>query len=185
MAESDFHRSALNAEVSSSQDPRNSPTASPTGVDVLAECTTVIDSIARKADKNKTRARWSSGALTATTAAIPVCLIVAERFAAESLGAFIAGRLAPGLLAAFAAVLGRWIQIEQPHQRWTLYRRWHRLFEAERLRYRQRIGRYADGNADDKLMEVLAQGQLDLDDEWASLVPRSRELTADTAQGAK
>lgn len=151
--------------------------------DVLADCTQVIDSIETKADKNKSRARWSAGGLTGATAAIPVCLIVAEQFAPESFWAFMFGRLAPGLLAAFAAVLGRWIQLEQPHQRWTLYRRWQRTFEAERLRYQHGIGAYTGNDRDDRLAEVLAQGQLDLDDEWASLVPRSRELAAGSHQG--
>lgn len=147
----------------------------------LDECSAVIASIKTKADKNKTRARWSATILTGTTAAIPLCLIVAEAFEPDSSAAFLSGRLAPGFLAAVAAVLARWIQIEQPHQRWTLYRRWQRLFEAERLRYSHQIGRYSSSNRDELLAEVLAQGQLDLDDEWASLIPRSREL-AESAQ---
>jgi hypothetical protein len=96
--------------------------------------------------------------------------------------AFLFGRLFPGLLAFFAAVLSRWIQIEQPHQRWTLYRRWQRIFEVRRLRYRQRIGRYAGDDRDDLLAETLAEGQVELDSEWASLIPRSRTL-ADDASG--
>jgi hypothetical protein len=154
-------------------------------LDPLAECDAVIDSIARKADKNKARARFTAAALTAVTAAIPVCLIAAEAFDSNSSEAFLLGRLLPGLLAASAAILSRWVQIEQPHQRWTLYRRWQRLFEAERLRYRQRIGRYSDDARDDTLIEVLAQGQLDLDDEWASLVPRSRLLAEDSQEAAQ
>src|SRR4051794_40209965 len=108
----------------------------------LEECNFVIASIAEKADKNKRNARRSASLLTGSTALVPVCLIAAEQFGADTLGAFLFGRLFPGLLAFFAAVLSRWIQIEQPHQRWTLYRRWQREFEAHRLRYRQRVGRY-------------------------------------------
>ena len=143
----------------------------------LEECNFVIASIGRKADKNKRNARRSAGLLTGSTALVPVCLIVAEQFAADGLGAFLFGRLFPGLLAAFAAVLARWIQIEQPHQRWTLYRSWQREFEAHRLRYRQRVAPYAGDDRDDLLAENLALGQLRLDNEWATLIPRSTALT--------
>jgi len=101
----------------------------------------VIDEVARKADTYKRKARWSSFLLTTTTAMVPVTLIVAEQFSPGSFAAFISGRLAPGILAALAAILGRWILFEQPHQRWTLYRHWQRKFEAERLRYHQGIGK--------------------------------------------
>lgn len=144
---------------------------------VLSQCTRVIDSVGLKADKNKRRARWSATSLTALTAGIPVSLILAEWFHTDSFCAFLFGRLVPGLAAAAPAILSRWMQFEQPHQRWTLFRHWQRFFEAERLRYEHRIGRYASGNRDATLAEILAAGQIELDDQWASLVPRSRELT--------
>jgi hypothetical protein len=148
----------------------------------LAECDAVIASIAAKADKNKRRARWSSTLLTGATASIPVALLVPPEFAVRSFWYFFFGRLLPGLLAAAAAVLSRWIQIEQPHQRWTLYRHWQRFFEAERSRYRQKIGRYSKDDREDVLTEVLAQGQIDLDDEWATLVPRSKQVSVEIAR---
>jgi hypothetical protein len=146
----------------------------------LEECNYVIASIESKADKNKVRARRSAGLLTGATALVPVFLILAEAFDPANTPAFVLGRVIPGLLAFAAALLARWIQIEQPHQRWTLYRRWQRIFEAERLRYQQRIEKYAEGDRDKKLAAVLANGQLELDEEWASLVPRSRALTDET-----
>lgn len=155
------------------------PDAASMPLDPLIECDAVIASITAKADKNKSRARFSAMLLTGSTSIIPVSLLVAPQFATGSLGEFLFGRLFPGLLAAGAAVLSRWIQMEQPHQRWTLYRRWQRLFEAERLRYRQRLGAYAGPDRDDRLVDVLAAGQVQLDDEWASLVPRSRELSSE------
>ena len=141
--------------------------------DVLDECNKVISSIERKADQNKLRARWSSYLLTGLTASVPVFLLIAERLPAEGIAAFVVGRGVPGALAAIAAVLARWIQVEQPHQRWTLYRRWQRVFEAERLRYQQRVGKYRAAKRDEVLAEILAAGQVQLDEEWASLIPRS------------
>jgi hypothetical protein len=146
---------------------------------ILKTCNSIINSITDKADKNKRRARRSSIALTAATAGIPVSIICADWFPHDSFVAFLFGRLLPSILAAAAAILSRWIQIEQPHQRWTLYRHWQRFFEAELLRYENGIGQYSSGNRDGRLAEVLAKGQLDLDDQWASLVPRSRELAAE------
>jgi|SRR5215203_174513 len=78
------------------------------------ECNFVIDEVARKADTYKRKARWSSFLLTTTTAMVPVTLIVAEQFSPGSFASFISGRLAPGILAALAAILGRWILFEHP-----------------------------------------------------------------------
>jgi hypothetical protein len=143
------------------------------------ECNFVIDEVARKADSYKRKARWSSFLLTASTALVPVSLIIAEQFDPEGLASFLSGRLVPGLLAAFAAILGRWILLEQPHQRWTLYRHWQRNFEAERLRYRQGIEKYADDDRDAALAQMLANGRVRLDTEWSYLVPISKELAED------
>jgi hypothetical protein len=146
---------------------------------ILDVCDSVIKSITSKADKNKRRARATSITLTAATAGVPVSIIFAEWFPTESFLAFFFGRLLPGILAAAAAIVARWVQIEQPHQRWTLYRHWQRFFEAERLRYQHAIGRYSTDDRDDLLAEVLAKGQLELDDQWASLVPRSRDVATE------
>jgi hypothetical protein len=146
---------------------------------VFDECNFVIDEVARKADAYKKKARWSASLLTASTALVPVMLIVAEQFDPDGLAAFLFGRLGPGLLAALAAILSRWILLEQPHQRWTLYRHWQRTFEAERLRYRQGVGKYAGTDRDNTLAQVLANGRVQLDTEWSSLVPVSKELAED------
>jgi len=148
---------------------------------VFSECSFVIDSIAKKADQNKRKARRSAAMLTASTALIPVSLLVAEALGSDGFWPFFFGRLLPGFLAAFAAVLARWIQVEQPHQRWTLYRRWQRLFEAERLRYREQIGPYEGEGRDQILAAFLADGQVRLDEEWSSLIPQSRAFADEEA----
>jgi hypothetical protein len=144
----------------------------------LEECNFVIDEVAHKADSYKRKARWSASLLTASTAFVPVMLIVAEQFDPAGLPALF-GRLAPGILAAFAAILSRWILLEQPHQRWTLYRHWQREFEAERLRYRQGIDKYGGSYRDNTLAQMLAKGRVQLDTEWSYLVPVSKELVED------
>jgi hypothetical protein len=165
--------------------PKDSPPGLPSGrsegYSAVNECNFVIASIAKKADQNKGKARRSAALLTASTALVPVSLLVAEALGNSGFWPFFFGRLLPGFLAAFAAVLARWIQVEQPHQRWTLYRRWQRLFEAERLRYRERIGRYEGENRDQLLAAYLADGQVQLDEEWSSLIPQSRVFTDEEA----
>ncbi|HEU4738591.1 MAG TPA: DUF4231 domain-containing protein [Solirubrobacterales bacterium] len=156
------------------------PSGQPNGeYSAFEECNFVINEVARKADRYKRKARWSAFLLTASTALVPVVLIVAEQFDPDDFASFLFGRLAPGLLAAFAAILGRWILLEQPHQRWTLYRHWQRTFEAERLCYRQGIGKYASGDRDDTLAQMLVSGRVQLDTEWSYLVPVSKELVED------
>jgi hypothetical protein len=146
---------------------------------VLDEANHVIASIGRKANKNKERARRSALALTGSTALVPVLLIVAEQFSDGSAGAFWFGRLLPGMFAAVAAIVSRWMQIEQPHQRWTLYRHWQRHFEAERLRYRQGLRPFDGDDRDGLLAKSLADGQERLDSEWSALVPISGVVSSD------
>jgi hypothetical protein len=148
----------------------------------LEECNFVIGSIAAKADQNKTKARRSAWLLTGSTALVPVSLLVAEAWGTSGFWPFVFGRLLPGGLAAFAAILARWIQVEQPHQRWTLYRRWQRLFEADRLRYREQIGKFQNPDRDKQLADALARGQIQLDEEWSSLIPKSKSF-ADDGEG--
>lgn len=146
------------------------------GLDVLSECKSVAASISAKADTNKARARTLSTALVASTAVIPLFLVLSELWTAGSAAALFVGKVIPAALAVVAAVIARIVQFEQPHQRWTLYRRWHRRFEMEALRYQTRIDPYTGDDRDAILAEKLVAGQLELDREWASLVPASSEI---------
>ena len=140
----------------------------------LEECDAVIKSIAAKADKNKQRARVSVMFLTATTALIPLCLLLSTRYYD-----FLLGKVVPSLLAAAAAIGAGLVQIERPHERWNLYRRYQRILEAERLSYNHSAGPYSDGVDRDKvLVERLGQLQLDLHDDWAGLIPASSEVAS-------
>ena len=139
----------------------------------LLACDEVIASIRKKANRNKRRARASALLLTAGTALIPVSLVVSS----ES-GAFFFGKLVPSLLAAAAAIGAAWVEIERPHERWSLYRRYERILEAERLKFLDGVEPYAGDDAELVMTTALAERQLDLHDEWAGLLPRTADVAA-------
>ena len=141
---------------------------------VCAVCLDVTGSIRQKADKGKWRARTSTMVAIMASATIPIFLGFLE--------GHLLLRLTPSVLAATIVCISAWTQIERPHERWVLYRRYQRWFEAELLRYRFQIGRYADENTRDReFAEFLAQTQIDLHDEWEGLIPRSTN-THETAR---
>jgi hypothetical protein len=139
--------------------------------DPLTAADSVIRSIGTKAEKNKRRARSAVLFLATSSATIPLALVASTKYLS-----FFLGKILPAALAAVAAIVATWLEIERPHQRWTLYKRYERLFEAERLRYKHKLGEYAGEDADDRFWEVLAEGQLKLHEEWAGLIPQSSEL---------
>jgi hypothetical protein len=94
-------------------------------------------------------------------------------------------KLVPSVLAAVAAFMAAFIQIEKPQERWSLYRRYQRLAEAEALRYRFRSEPYDSEDSDRVLAIQMAQLQLDLHDEWAGLVPRSSDFKVPGAGSAE
>lgn len=83
------------------------------------------------------------------------------------------------MLAFVSVSLAAWVQLERPHERWILYRRFHRLFEAEMDRFQYRTDHYA-GRSDDEraalLGQFVADVQLQLHYEWEGLFPRSPEV---------
>lgn len=146
---------------------------------LLAECDAFIAEHRRKADVNERRARWGTGLLLISTAAIPV-LIVAST---QTLG-FLLGKLIPAALAAVGAIVAGLLQFERPHERWSLYRRYQRLFEAERMLYVEGVGPYSSGaNADACFAEWLARQRIAVHDEWAGLLPASEQVARAAARG--
>jgi hypothetical protein len=136
-------------------------------------CDAMIRYARRKADKNKRRSRVATGGLLLATAAIPVAVIVADRTSP-----FWVGKVLVAILAAVAAVLGGWVRIERPHERWSLYRGYQRRLEAERIRHEHRLGKYAGDDREERFAEFVAERQEDLHDEWAGLLPRGSEISA-------
>ena len=125
------------------------------------ESLAVTASIRKKADKGKWRARASTTTTIMASATIPIVLAFLE--------GHILLRLTPSILAAITIVISAWTQIERPHERWVLYRRYQRRFEAEQLRYKFRIGKYTKNTRERDFAEFVAQTQIDLHDEWKAL----------------
>lgn len=145
--------------------------------DPLLLCLAVARSIGSKADKNKVRARALTVSTTATTAAIPVLIGLSG-------DSFILGKVLPSILAALTATVVALGQIERPHERWSLYRRYQRLLEADAKRYTYRIAPFADDQRERTLGARVAQYELDLQAEWEGLIPTGAELAVITKSGA-
>jgi hypothetical protein len=136
-------------------------------------CDAMIRYARRKADKNKRRSRIATTGLLLTTSAIPVAVIVSDRTSA-----FWVGKVVVAVLAAVAAVVGSWVRIERPHERWSLYRGYQRRLEAERIRHEHSVRPYEGEDRDEVFAEFVARCQSDLHDEWAGLLPTSLEISA-------
>jgi hypothetical protein len=138
---------------------------------LLAECDKFISEHKEKADRNERRARAATATLILSTTAIPVLIIAST----QTLD-FLLGKLLPGVLAATGAVVAGLLQFERPHERWTLYRRYQRLFETERFLYLQGAGEYAGDTSDRTFSEWLSRQRIAVHDEWAGLVPASERV---------
>ena len=108
--------------------------------------------------------------LTAATALIPVFIGLASNF--------WLGRVVPSVFAALAAIGTAWVQIERPHERWSLYRRYHRAFQMDRILYVNGVDPYNRDDRDTVLIERLTLGQMELHDEWAGLLPATAEVAS-------
>lgn len=136
-------------------------------------CDAMIRYARGKADKNKRRSRVATAGLLVATSAIPVAVIVSDRTSP-----FWVGKVLVAVLAAVAAVLGGWVRIERPHERWSLYRGYQRRLEAERIRHEHQVGPYEGEDRDERFAEFVAQHQAKLHDDWAGLLPTSSEISA-------
>lgn len=139
--------------------------------ELLDECDRFIAEHKEKADTNERRARWASWLLVGSTAAIPVFIV-----ASTQVLDFALGKLIPAVLAAISAAVAGLLQFERPHERWSLYRRYQRLFETERFLYVRRAGQYSAPDHDLRFSEWLTTQRLAVHDEWAGLVPASDQV---------
>jgi arginyl-tRNA--protein-N-Asp/Glu arginylyltransferase len=112
---------------------------------------------------------------TAATAAIPV-------FIGLSGDDFVAGKVIPSILAALTATVVALGQIERPHERWSLYRRYQRILEADAKRYKYRIEPFDDPDRGRILAARVAQHELDLQAEWEGLIPTSSDVASVTKE---
>jgi hypothetical protein len=149
----------------------------PTESAALTECKAVTQSIETKADKNKKRARRSTLGMIGSSAFVPVVL--------ASVPDGLLQKATASTLAAAVVVLGAWVQIEKPHERWVLYRRFHRTFEAEQLKFRFKNPPYNDASTAEQVLALrVAELQLDLHLQWEGIIPTSSEAKG-IASGAK
>jgi hypothetical protein len=166
---------AVEPTAADGQDASLSGVQPPAGWDPWNDCLKITVSISNKADKYKAWSRWSVLGITSFSAAIPVLIGLGGNWATQ--------KLIPSVLAAVSAVLAAWIQLERPHERWKLYRRYHRMLEAEQLNYRALSGPY-EGVQDPKRLLAIRLGniQMNLHDEWEGLIPTSAQVAATARQ---
>ena len=138
----------------------------------LEQCNAAIASTKAKADKNKRRSRWCTWTLTVGTAAIPVLILLSTQFLS-----FWLGKFAPGCIAAALFVAASYTQLERPHERWNIYRRYQRTFEAERLRYQGSVSPYKDPETREPLFAAkIAELTIALHEDWARVLPTPDEV---------
>jgi hypothetical protein len=147
-----------------------------TDSDLIAKAQKYIDDHERKANTQEHRARAATVILTTSTAAIPVLIL-----ASTEGSRFLLGELLPSVLAGIGALVAALVHIDKPTERWMLYRRAQRLWEAELLLFEHGEGLYADNDADQHFVRWMADQRIATHDSWATLVPTS----ASVAQLAK
>jgi hypothetical protein len=68
-------------------------------------------------------------------------------------------------------------EIERPHERWNVYRRYQRTLEAERLKYQNDVKPFDDPDTKDRsLAERLASIELQLHEDWSRVLPTPDEV---------
>jgi hypothetical protein len=140
----------------------------------IEQALVVAASIGSKADKNKHRARASVVGITASTSAIPV-------FIGLSSNNWIFGKLIPSLLAFVSVSMVAWVQLERPHERWILYRRYHRILQTEIERFTFGTDQYEHLSTNERelhLAKEVSDLQVNLHYEWEGLLPRSDQVVA-------
>ena len=80
------------------------------------------------------------------------------------------------MLVAISAAVAGLFQFEPPHERWSLYRRYQRIGEAEMSLYLQGTGQCWETERDRFFSEVLANLKISVCEEWAGLVPASDQV---------
>lgn len=127
----------------------------------------IISSIGRKADRNKKMAR-NFTILSVLMSSLIVFVLI---FNDTNIPTIIAA-----MLTIFNSVLIAWFQMEKPYERWRLYRKYHRLAEAQRMLYLNSIEPYNSSDKKTLLFKNFIDLQIKLHFEWDGLVPTSEEI---------
>lgn len=127
----------------------------------------LIQEIGKKADKNKLMAR-NLGILSVLLSSVVVFTLMFE------------GQSPPSIIAAIITILNSgllvWLQLEKPHSRWRLYRKYHRIIEAERIKFLNEISPYDVPNRKKIFLLEMASLQTRLHDEWDGLIPSAEDI---------
>jgi len=119
-------------------------------------------------------------AITLGTAAIPVLILLSTKYTSVWVGKF-----SPALIAAALFVTASYTQLERPHQRWEVYRRYQRTFEAERVLYQNGAEPYSDPATRDALFSTrVAELTVALHQAWSGVLPTPDEVARITSRGA-
>lgn len=132
------------------------------------ELESVLQSITKKADKHKFRARSAVVLMTACSALIPVCIAAIPDGWAQ--------KTAVSALSAIAVITGSLAQLERPHERWALYRRYQRMLQVEQRSYRFRCSPYDGAGRERALMNRLSELEAELHLNWEGVIPSSLEI---------
>lgn len=127
----------------------------------------VIKSVGGKAERYKTWSRYYS-ILSVILSLFVVFVLMIE-------GASVFTIIA-SLITITNSVILAWFQLEKPYDRWRLYRKYHRLFEAERVKYINSIDPYDTAEKDKLLIQQLSDLQIRLHYEWDGLVPSTEDI---------
>lgn len=127
----------------------------------------VISSIGSKADKYK---KWSRryGLVSVLLSLLVVFVLMLEGVSRVTIAA--------SLISITNSVLLAWFQLEKPYDRWRLYRKYHRLVEAERVRFLNHIPPYDTSTRGKLLIEELSNIQVLLHYEWDGLIPSNEDV---------
>lgn len=110
--------------------------------------------------------------MTIGTAAIPVLILASTQHLS-----FWLGKFGPACIAAGLFVAASYAQIERPHDRWNVYRRYQRTFEAERMRYRGGVNPYDEPDTREAIFSSkIAELTIALHEDWARVLPSADEV---------
>lgn len=135
-----------------------------------------IEHTRTKADRNKRRARTVVAVVVGASAAIPVVLATVPNGTVQ--------RAVASVLAALVVVVSSLSQLEHPHERWLIFRRYQRLLEAERTRYNFHLEPYTDeAGRDSELVRRTVELRLELHQNWETVVPSTPAVTGSPGGG--
>jgi hypothetical protein len=136
----------------------------------LEEADEFLGRLREEARRQRQRAQRANLGIVTSTASIPVLLLLSTEYAD-----FWLGKIMPAALAAVATAAVLLLQVTKPHERWRLLGARQAGLEIECFRYVHRLGSYGTGDCDALLLEEVALTAKAIGEDWARLMPSSKE----------